>query len=484
MNHQIRRLSFILALALVVLFGNLSLTQVLQADSLRTHQDNTRLLLEEYGRQRGSIVVDGTEIAKSIKTGGTLAYERRYPGGAAFAPATGFYSLVYGATGIERLYSPILSGRDDRLIVDRLQQLIAGKQPRGGSVTLSLRGDLQMLAYSQLAGRAGAVVALDPATGEILTLVASPSFDPSVISGNTPAAVREAYNALLADPLNPMMNRPLTQSLPPGSTFKLVVAAAALESGQYTADSILPGPAELELPNSTKKLHNWQLGPCSRSGKVTLRRALEVSCNTAFAWLGMKLGDDAIQRQAEAFGFNDSFEIPLVAAASVFPTGLDGAQTAMSSIGQFDVRATALQMALVTAAITNQGNLMYPHLVRNVRSNDLTVIETTAPALVRSAMSPTNAAILLDMMRSVVNNGTASSGRIPGITVGAKTGTAESGTDALPHAWFVATGESQGRTLVVAVVVENGGGQQEVSGNRIAGPIAAAVLKAAFQQVS
>lgn len=482
MTHQVRRLALIMTVAMLMLLGNLAVTQVLEAESLRIHQDNTRLLLEEYGRERGAIVVDGAAVAQSIKTGATLAYERRYPGGEMFAPATGFYSLIYGATGIERLYSPILSGRDDRLIVDRLQQLLAGQQPRGGSVTLSLRTDMQKVAYEALDGRRGAVVALDPATGEILTMVASPSYDPSLISQNKPAAVRAAYNQLLEDPNQPMMNRPLTQSLPPGSTFKLVVAAAALESGRFTADSILPGPAALQLPNSTKKLHNWQLGPCSKSGKLTLRRALEVSCNTAFAWLGMQLGADAIEKQAEAFGFNTSFEIPLVAAASVFPVSLDEAQTAMSSIGQFDVRATALQMAMVTAAITNQGNLMYPHLVRNVRSNDLSIIESTTPELVRSAMSPANADVLLDMMRSVVTNGTASSGQISGIKVGAKTGTAESGTDALPHAWFVATGEYQGRSIVVAVVVENGGGEQEVSGNRIAGPIAAAVLETAFKQ--
>lgn len=482
MNHQIRRISFIMALALVTLLGNLAATQVLQADSLRLRQDNTRLLLEEYGRERGAIVVDGVAVAKSVETSGTLAYERRYPGGPAFAPATGFYSLVYGATGIERLYSPILSGRDDRLIVDRLQQLLAGKQPKGGVVTLTLRADMQRAAYEALAGRPGAVVALDAATGEILTLVSSPSYDPTVISQNNPAKVRAAYTELLGSPLEPMMNRPLTQSLPPGSTFKLVVAAAALESGRFTAESVLPGPAAIQLPNSTKKLRNWQLGPCSKSGKVTLRRALEVSCNTAFAWLGMQLGADALERQARAFGFNDSFAVPLVAAASVFPASLDEAQTAMASIGQFDVRATALQMAMVTGAISNNGNLMAPRLVRNVMSADLAVIESTSPTTLRTALSQANAASLLDMMRTVVTNGTASSGLIDGIKVGAKTGTAESGTDALPHAWFVATGEYQGRTIVVAVVVENGGGVQEVSGNRIAGPIAAEVLKTAFKQ--
>ena len=481
MSHQVRRLAAVMALALLALLANLSVPQVWQSAELRARQDNTRSLLEEYGRERGPILIADKAAADSFATGGTLAFERRYPFGALYAPATGFYSLVYGATGLERVYNDILSGRDDRLAVDRLQQLLAGRQPQGGIVTLTLDPAMQRAAYNALAGRTGAAVAIDPATGAILALVSSPSFDPSTLSSNRPAEVRTAYEALLADPAEPMLNRPLTLTLPPGSTFKLVVAAAALESGKYTADSILPGPASLALPLSSKRLHNWQGTACSKSGKVTLRRALEVSCNTAFAWLGMQLGADALRAQAERFGFNDSLPTPLVPASSVFPAGLDGAQTAMSSIGQFDVRATALQMAMVTAAISNQGRLLQPQLVKRVTSADFDVIESFAGREVSQAMTPESAAELLSMMRTTVTNGTASSGQIPGVTVGAKTGTAESGTDAQPHAWFVATATKGQRSVVVAVVVQNGGGAAEVSGNRLAGPIAAAVIKAAFK---
>lgn len=480
MNHQLRRLTAVFAVALLALLGNLAVTQIFRAEELRQRQDNTRLLFEEYGRPRGAILLGGRPIAESKATGGTLAYERRYADGPLYAPATGFYSLVYGATGIERIYGDFLSGRDDRLAVDRLQQLLAGKQQRGGVVTLTLQSALQSAAYEALAGRTGAVVALDPATGEILALVASPTYDPNSLSSNNPAKVRAAYEKYLADANEPLANRPLTQSLPPGSTFKLVVAAAALASGQYRDSTKLPGPATLQLPQSSKRLGNWQGTACSSSGKVTLRQALEVSCNTAFAWLGMQLGDEALRAQAEQFGFNTSVETPLVAAASVFPTGLDGAQTAMSSIGQFDVRATALQMSMVASAIANRGVLMRPYLVKDLRTADLGLVESFQPQQLHQSMSAANADLLLDMMRTVVTNGTASSLRLSGLTTAGKTGTAESGTDAPPHAWMVAVGWRDGRQVAVAVVVENGGGAAEVSGNGIAGPIAAAVLKAAF----
>jgi peptidoglycan glycosyltransferase len=388
--------------------------------------------------------------------------------------------LVYGATGLERIYNDLLSGRDDRLAVDRLQQLLAGKEPRGGVVTLTIHPKMQQAGFKAMAGRAGSLVALNPATGEILALVSTPSYDPTKLSINDPSAVRQAYESLLDDEREPMLNRPLTKTLPPGSTFKLVVVAAALNSGQFTANSIIPGPATIKLPNSTKLLGNWQGTACSPSGKLTLRRALEVSCNTAFAWLGMKLGADAISAQAEKFGFNQSFSVPLVSASSVFPAGLDGAQTAMSAIGQFDVRATTLQMAMVTSAITNGGLLMKPYLVKDIRTSELELLETTNTFELGQAQTPEQSQVLLDMMRSVVSKGTATSGKISGVLVGAKTGTAETGTEALPHAWFVATATYQGRSIVVAVVIENGGGQSEVSGNRIAGPIAASVIKAAF----
>jgi peptidoglycan glycosyltransferase len=277
-----------------------------------------------------------------------------------------------------------------------------------------------------------------------------------------------------------MENRPLTLSLPPGSTFKLVVAAAALESGKFTEDSVLPAPASLKLPLSNSRMHNWQNGPCTASGKITLRQALAVSCNTTFAWLGMQVGADALREQAEKFGFNTSISIPMNTSTSVFPSDIDGAQTALSSIGQFDVRATALQMAMVVSSIANDGNLMQPFLVKSVLTSDLVEIERTSPSSRNQTISATTAKLLKSMMKTVVNAGTAYTVRIPGVEVGAKTGTADSGTNKSAHAWMVANATKGSRTLSIAVVVENGGGAAEVSGNRIAGPIVAKIIKQAF----
>lgn len=480
MNHQIRRIAGLMTFGLLALLLNVGYTQIFNADSLRLRQDNTRLLLEEYGRQRGTILAGNQTIARSVETTGALAFERRYSQGEIFAPATGFYSLVYGATGIERLYSAILSGTDDRLAIDRLQQLLAGKQQRGGVVQLTIDPELQKAAYSALAGRTGAAVVIDPKTGEILALVSSPSYDPNELSKNNPDSIRTAYEKYLADTQKPMDNRPLTLSLPPGSTFKLIVAAAALESGKFTEESVLPAPASLKLPLSNSRMHNWQNGPCTPSGKITLRQALAVSCNTTFAWLGMQLGADALREQAEKFGFNSSISIPMNSSTSVFPTNIDGAQTALSSIGQFDVRATALQMAMVVSSIANDGNLMQPYLVKSVLTSDLVEIERTNPSSRNLAISATTAKLLKSMMKTVVNAGTAYTVRIPGIEVGAKTGTADSGTTKSAHAWMVANATKGNRTLSIAVVVENGGGSAEVSGNRIAGPIVAKIIKQAF----
>ena len=480
MNHQIRRISALMTFGLLALLLNVGYTQIFNADSLRLRQDNTRLLLEEYGRQRGTVLAGNLVVAQSLKTGGTLAYERNYPQGEAFEPVTGFYSLVYGATGIERLYSAILSGSDDRLAVDRLQQLLAGKEQRGGVVQLTIDPELQKTAYSALNGRTGAAVVINPATGEILALVSSPSFDPNDLSNNSPDQIRNAYEALLSDPNKPMDNRPLTTSLPPGSTFKLVVAAAALESGMFTEDSLLPAPASLKLPLSNSRMHNWQNGPCTSSGKITLRQALAVSCNTTFAWLGMKLGADALREQAQKFGFNTSISVPMNSSTSVFPADIDDAQTALCAIGQFEVRATALQMAMVVSALANDGKLMQPHLVSKVLTSDLAVIEQTQLSVKSQVVSSATAKILSSMMKTVVNAGTAYTVKITGVEVGAKTGTADSGTDKSAHAWMVANATKGGRTISIAVVVENGGGAPEVSGNKIAGPIIAKIIKQAF----
>jgi len=482
MIRQINRVTAGLIFLLVALIVNISYIQVFQAKSLRSQGNNQRVLLAEYTRQRGPILIGSQSLAESISTTDSLTYLRKYTVGSDFAAVTGFYSLVYGATGIEAKENDVLAGNDSRFFVDRLQQLIASRKPKGGAVRLTLNSAAQVAAMNGLAGRTGAVVAINASTGEILALASSPSFDPNLLSSHDPATIKKTYDALTADPQEPMLNRPLALTLPPGSTFKLVTAAAALESGKYTMNSVIPAPASIPLPGSDKTLGNWNHKSCGPGDKTTLKHALAISCNTAFALLGIKLGEQALYDQAKKFGFESSFTTPLISATSHFPTGLDQAQTAMSAIGQFDVRATTLQMALVAAGIANDGVVMKPYMVSQIMAPNLTVLQNAVPQALGRVMTTENAQSLQKMMIEVVNNGTGSNGRISGVVVGGKTGTAENKPGESAHAWFVAFAQTANGPIAVAVMLQHGGGATEVSGNGLAAPIANAVMRAAMKQ--
>ena len=481
MTSTIERLGAMFLVLLFALLANLTYVQVFQAEELRTAPGNARSVLQEYSRERGPILVARAAVARSEATDGELKYLRVYSDGPSYAPATGYYSLVYGSTGIERAENSVLSGRDDRLFADRMQQLFAGQDPQGGGVSLAINAEAQQAAYDGLGDKVGAVAAIDPRTGGIMALASTPSFDPNRLASHNSEDVTEYYQQLTDDPEEPLLNRPLVASMPPGSTFKVVVAAAALESGEYTADSVLPGPATYTLPGTTTELGNWFGEACGPNNEVTLEEALAISCNTAFAWLANELGDDAVRAQAEAFGFGTSFEVPMVAAAGKYPDDPDPSQVAQSGIGQFDVRATALNMAQVTASIANSGTTMAPNLVASITSPDLTVLEESEPEYFADAMSPENAAELTRMMVAVVDRGTGGNASIPGVAVAGKTGTAERGNDEPNLAWFIAFAPAEDPQVAVAVMIENAG-TTEVSGNQLAAPIAREVIEAVVSQ--
>lgn len=480
MTRPIRRIALVLGLLLIALIANVTVIQVVLAGDYRDRPGNQRNLLEEYDRERGPILVGSNPVARSEETGNTLTYLRLYDNGPLYAPITGFYSLIYGATGLERTENRVLTGTSPLFVVDRAEQLFAGREPRGGAVTTTINARAQRVAFSGLRGKKGAVVAIEPSTGRILASVQSPSFDPNLLSSHDPDSIREYYAALEADPAKPLLNRPIVALNPPGSTFKVVTAAAALASGRFTAESVIPGPRTYNLPNSIRKIRNWNGQACGPDGLVTLEQALAISCNTAFAWLGNELGPDALRAQADAMGFGTSFEIPLRAAASIFPENPDAPQTAMSAIGQFDVRATALQMAMVAAAVGNGGRVMEPYLVQEVRGPDLAILKTTEPKEFAQAMTPLDSVALADMLVNVVDNGTGSNARISGVRVAGKTGTAQTGNDNPAVAWFIAFAPAQSPEVAVAVVVEDAGAA-EVSGNQLAAPIARDVIEAVLR---
>jgi peptidoglycan glycosyltransferase len=477
MTRSLNRLALGLLVLMVALLVQLTRIQVFQRAELNAMPGNQRTLLTEYSRERGPILVDRAPIAESVATKGELKYLRKYPIGPMFASATGFYSIVYGATGLEKAENPVLSGEDPRLFVDRMQQLFAGREIQGGSVTTTLDGAAQQAAWDGLGSMVGSVVAIQPSTGRILAQVQSPSFDPNKLSSHNSKEVNAYYQSLEDDPDKPLLNRPIARTNPPGSTFKVVTAAAALESGRFEPDSVLPGPATYTPPGTSVAIPNYFNGPCGPDDKVTLADALAISCNTAFAWLGNELGDDALRDQAQKFGFDESFEIPLRAATSRFPADPDEPQTAMSAIGQFDVRATTLQMAMVAAAIGNTGITMRPGLVDQTAAPDLNALETFDPTEFATAMSPENAAQLAEMMVGVVNEGTGSNAKIPGVEVAGKTGTAQTSKERPNIAWFISFAPATDPQVAVAVAIEKSGAA-EVGGNLLAAPIARAVMQA------
>jgi peptidoglycan glycosyltransferase len=479
-NAPLRRLAAIVVALFAALFASSTFVQFADADSLNKRPGNARTLYKEYSRQRGPIVIAGQEVARSEPVQDRYVYQRSYPGGPMYSPVTGFYSVVFGETGLEDAANGLLAGTADQLFYRRISDLLTGRQPEGATVELTIDPMLQKKAWDALGDQRGAVVALDPKTGNILAMVSKPSYDANLLAGHDEAKVTAARKKLLADPERPLENRAIAGRLyPPGSTFKLITAAAALESGRYTADSVLDGPAQLTLPQTSTKLPNDNNRPCGPGDKSTMIEALRQSCNTTFGGLGMALGQDALREQARKFGFGEPLGIPLTVTPSVFPATLTPPQVAQSAIGQFEVRVSPLQIAMVSAAIANGGTLMKPNLVARVRSADLEVISTTSPSELSRPISRSTADQLRTMMLAVVTNGTGTRAQIDGVDVAGKTGTAESAPGQPPHAWFTAFASGKGRDIAVAVVVEDGGrAGDEAFGGTVAAPIARTVMEA------
>ena len=485
MNNPIRRLSMVVALLFASLLLSSTYITFVSAGDLRDKAGNRRTLLENYARERGPILVAGAPIARSVPSKDELKFLRTYAAGPSYAHLSGYYSFVYGAGGgIERADDTLLSGSSDQLFYRRMVDLVTGREPQGASVELTINPNAQRAANQALGAQKGAVVALDPRTGAVLALVSHPTYDPNRLAGHDLGAVQKAYETLNADADDPLVNRALAGDLyPPGSTFKIVTAAAAIESGKYTETSQVPGPATLDLPLTTATLPNDFRGSCGPGDTVTLTRALQISCNTAFGSLGLALGGDALRKQAQKFGFGERLSIPMNVTPSTVPAGMNAPQSAQAAIGQFDVRVTPLQMAMVSAAIANGGSLMTPYVVKTVRSPDLDVIEETKPQQLSQAVSTDTAAQITRMMQAVVAGGTGTRAQIAGISVAGKSGTAQQGNSKPPHAWFTAFAPADNPQVAVAVVIEDGGtAGNDAAGGRVAAPIAKAVMEAVLRR--
>lgn len=481
MNRPIRNLAIACLVMFLALLINVNYVQFVEADSLNAKNGNKRVINEEFSRDRGAILVDGDPVAESVKSKDEYKFQRRYPDGGLYAPLTGYFSYIYGRSTLENSQNRVLSGTDNRLFVNRVVDLVSNRQPKGGSVELTIDPLAQKAAAEGLErlgkNTKGAVVALDPTTGAILAMVSQPSYDPNKLASHDFAAVQKSWAKLQSDKDQPMTNRATQSILPPGSTFKLVTAAAALKDLKINPDDKIKAGSRLTFPGKQYSLPNENGGNCG-GDRITFERALNVSCNVAFGDLALRLGEDKLAEQAAKFGFGVDPLAGLPASASRFTSGnaaMEDTSLAQSGIGQYEVAATPLQMAMVAAGIANDGVVMTPYAVKTVRSPNLRVLDQTQPKQLSQAMSSVNAAKLRSMMISTVQVGTATSAKIPGIQVGAKTGTAQSTPDRPPYAWFV----SFAPKVAVAVLVESSDtSRDEIAGGRLAGPIARSVMEA------
>ena len=479
MNRQIRRVAVVVLVAFLALLAAPLYWQVLAADRLSNDSRNTRVLIKEYSIERGPIVLaDKTPVAissRSRQRGDPLEFVRRYPQGERYGMVTGFYSLVYGRTLAEQQFNNFLLGRAPEQFGQNVTDLLTARETPGGTLVLTLDRATQEAAERALGNSKGAVVALDPRTGAVLAMTTYPRYDPNDLSSHNPEAIRRNWERLVNDEDGPLLNRAAGGLYPPGSTFKVITAAAALENG-VTMSQQLPSPTVLDVPQTSADINNFGGSSCG-DGSLTLPEALQISCNTTFAGLGIRLGSAKLAAEAEKFGFNKPSPYQLPAATSVIPRRQDVPATAQSAIGQRDVRVSPLQMASVAATIANGGRRIAPFVAREVVSDKGKVVKRFEGEDLGQVIPEQVAGDLRDMMLQVVERGTGTFAQIPGLQVAGKTGTAQHAQGKPPHAWFIGFTSSGDRAIAVAVVVENGGSLgSEATGGHVAAPIAREVM--------
>jgi len=483
MNRELKRVSVVVMLMFVALLTSTSIVQGFQADNLSADARNTRTLYDSYSVERGAILVDGKPIAQSMPADDNFKFLRTYSDGPLYAPVTGFIPLNGAPTGLEHALNGELTGTSDSQFFDKISSLVTGQNAKGAAVEVTIDPVAQKAAWDALGDLRGSVVVTEPKTGRILAMVSKPSYDPNLLTVHDNKQVTDTYESLLDDPGDPLVDRAINSLNPPGSVFKLVVTTAALESGKFTPDSTFPNPGSYTPPGTTHEITNSGGGTCGSGDSVTLATALRLSCNIPFAELGVQLGDTAIGETAEKFGFNADHSIPMPVTKSNYPSGLDAALTAQSAFGQYEDRATPLQMAMVSGAIANKGVAMKPNVVEEILAPDLSPLQKFEPRELGRVMSAETAATITQMMVNGVRDGAASNARIDGVNVAGKTGTAQNGGTEPYTLWFTGFAPAEDPDYAITVLVEDGGGMGQTGfGNLLAAPIAKKVLEAVLNQ--
>ncbi len=490
MNAPLRKAGVVILVLFGLLFANLNWVQGYKADAYRTSDYNGRVTVAEYEVPRGVIEAGGQALAQNKLTDDTLKYLRQYPEKQVYAPIVGYKPVNIGEVGIERTENDFLSGASDKLFADRVSAMFTGEKAGGGNVVLSIKPKAQETAWKQLTNnergaKRGSAVAIDPNTGAVQALASFPSYDPNPLASHDTKAAAAEYKKLNEDKSKPLLNRALSETYPPGSTFKVIVTAAALQNGYEQSTSLPAGPL-YTAPGSGAPIKNSSPGVCPER-QVTLKEALTESCNTGYAQLGVKLGGDKVKKAAQEWGFEqedltvgnlEGSGLPVAASRMGKIQNPDGstdqAGLAQSSIGQKDVRMTTMEGALIAATVANGGEQMRPYLVQQLLSPDRRPIYNAAPKSLRTPVSGQVAEDLREMMVSVVENGTGKRAQINGFEVGGKTGTAENAEGADDHGWFIGFAYENGKAVsAVCVMLENvpGNGGASAEAARIAGLI-------------
>jgi peptidoglycan glycosyltransferase len=482
MIKELKRVSLVVAAMFISLFIAATTVQGLNTEALADDPRNVRDIYESYKTQRGPILVDGKAIASSIPSDNAYRYLRVYED-EIYSAVTGYFSVFRGATGIESAANSYLSGQSSSQFFEQVNAVLSGNPVTGAAVELTIDPKLQQAAWDALGDYKGALIAIDPVTGNILAMVSKPGFDANLVAGHASKKVTDNYQELELDPTNPLINKTIGGDLyHPGSVFKLVLAAAALESGEYTNQSKLDNPVSIQLPNSTSEVFNSSRTTCGSSSQVSLIYAMRFSCNVPFVELGLALGQDRLRAQAELFGFGKEIQVPMLATPSIFPEEMDQAQLGLASFGQYDVRVSPLQMALISASIANGGLMMQPTLIESVISPNLSVIAATQPEVLAQPITAATAASLTKMMIQSVSKGVASNASVSGFKIAGKTGTAENGPGERVTLWFTGFAPASNPRVAIALVIEDGGGRDSgASGNATAAPVARSFFQAVLR---
>ena len=483
MNNQIRKIFIIVLLMFALLGVGVTNTQFISASSLNADARNQRTILHAAETDRGPIIVDKTAIASSEREADSKRYTRSYAEGPLYASVTGYFSSIGNAsTGIEAAEEDVLDGQSQTLLGQRLRNLLTGQNRQGGGVELTLNPDMQKAAAAALGNRKGAVVALDAQTGAVLAMYSAPTFDPNQLASSDASAVSDAFSALSSDPSNPLLNRTISERYAPGSTFKILTTIALIENHLADPDMHMPSPVSTTLPGTATEVSNIESSTCG-DGNPTLTEAFARSCNTTFVIASEKLTTQQLTDVTNRFGFGREQEIPLTVIPSVFPSDADSAQLAMSSIGQYTVQTTPLQMAQVAQTIANDGQMMAPYLIGSIVDADNQVVRTTTPTDAGRPISSETASKLRAMMEAVVSQpyGTGTTMALPNVSVAAKTGTAETGEGDRANAWAVGFAPADNPRIAFAVLVEGDDTNPTPHGGDVAGPIARAVLEAGLK---